>query len=98
MDCGCSYSNAGADEIQTSYECACVLRDTIKPYILRRLKEDVLSQLTLPQRSEQVLFCKLTAAQLQKYEAFLVSAVRLAGCACVLWLIGCTGHGQGVAR
>ena len=29
------YSNAGAEEIQTSYECACVLRDTIRPFLLR---------------------------------------------------------------
>ena len=34
------------------YRCACVLRDTINPYLLRRLKADV--KIQLPDKNEQV--------------------------------------------
>ena len=40
--------------------CACVLRDTINPYLLRRLKADV--KIQLPDKNEQVetVFERLT--------------------------------------
>ena len=55
--------------MQTAYRCACVLRDTISPYLLRRLKADV--KLQLPSKNEQVLFCQLTNIQREMYEDFL---------------------------
>ena len=42
-------------QVQTAYKCACVLRDTINPYLLRRMKADVKTNLNLPAKNEQVL-------------------------------------------
>ncbi|KAJ3380078.1 hypothetical protein HDU92_006206, partial [Lobulomyces angularis] len=53
---------------QTAYKCAVVLRDTISPYLLRRLKKDVAQD--LPKKSEQVLFCRLTPLQKKLYQQF----------------------------
>jgi DNA excision repair protein ERCC-6 len=47
------------------------LRDTISPYLLRRVKRDVLPQ--LPKKTEEVLLCKLTDEQRKMYETFLGS-------------------------
>ena len=41
--------------METAYRCACVLRDSIAPYLLRRLKADV--KLQLPKKNEQVCGC-----------------------------------------
>ena len=65
------YANATNVQVQAAYKCALVLRDLINPYLLRRMKMDVATD--LPQKSEQVLFCKLTNVQRQAYEAFISS-------------------------
>ncbi|KAF8427830.1 hypothetical protein EV426DRAFT_588482 [Tirmania nivea] len=65
------YANATNIQIQTGYQCACVLRDLVSPYLLRRLKVDVAAD--LPKKVEQVLFCKLTKVQRDLYEEFLKS-------------------------
>ncbi|GAA6107372.1 DNA excision repair protein ERCC-6 isoform X1 [Tachysurus ichikawai] len=67
------YSNASPVQVQTAYKCACVLRDTINPYLLRRMKADVKANLSLPDKNEQVLFCRLTEEQRQVYQNFLDS-------------------------
>uniref|UniRef100_A0AAX7URZ7 DNA excision repair protein ERCC-6 n=1 Tax=Astatotilapia calliptera TaxID=8154 RepID=A0AAX7URZ7_ASTCA len=67
------YSNASPVQVQTAFKCACVLRDTINPYLLRRMKADVKANLSLPDKNEQVLFCRLTAEQRQVYQSFLDS-------------------------
>lgn len=67
------YSNASPVQVQTAFKCACVLRDTINPYLLRRMKEDVKANLALPDKNEQVLFCRLTEEQRQVYQSFLDS-------------------------
>ena len=59
-------------EVTTAYKCAVVLRDLIAPYLLRRRKADVAQQ--LPTKTEQVLFCSLTAEQRDLYRAYLSSA------------------------
>lgn len=41
-------------QVKTAYKCACVLRDTINPYLLRRMKADVKMSLSLPDKNEQV--------------------------------------------
>ena len=41
-------------KVETAYRCASVLRDTINPYLLRRLKKDVNMSLDLPTKNEQV--------------------------------------------
>ncbi|KAG0243409.1 SNF2 family N-terminal domain-containing protein [Mortierella sp. GBAus27b] len=65
------YANASNIQVQTAYKCACVLRDLINPYLLRRMKVDVASD--MPKKSEQVLFCKLTPPQRAAYEDFIKS-------------------------
>lgn len=67
------YANASDIQVQIAYKCSCVLRDTIKPFLLRRTKAEVNNKLKLPDRSEQVLFCKLTDKQRKLYEAYLQS-------------------------
>ncbi|KAF4090355.1 hypothetical protein AMELA_G00050880 [Ameiurus melas] len=67
------YSNASPVQVQTAYKCACVLRDSINPYLLRRMKADVKANLSLPDKNEQVLFCRLTEEQRQVYQNFLDS-------------------------
>lgn len=65
------YSTASRAQVHTAYKCSLVLRDLISPYLLRRLKKDVATQ--LPEKHEQILFVKLTPEQREKYEAFLRS-------------------------
>lgn len=65
------YANATNVQVQTAYKCAVVLRDMISPYLLRRMKVDVASD--LPKKTEKVLFCKLTKVQREAYESFLKS-------------------------
>uniref|UniRef100_A0A8C0AQB2 DNA excision repair protein ERCC-6 n=1 Tax=Buteo japonicus TaxID=224669 RepID=A0A8C0AQB2_9AVES len=67
------YSNASPVQVKTAYKCACVLRDTINPYLLRRMKADVKMSLSLPDKNEQVLFCRLTDEQRQVYQNFISS-------------------------
>ncbi|XP_061807656.1 DNA excision repair protein ERCC-6 [Nerophis lumbriciformis] len=67
------YSNASPVQVQTAFKCACVLRDTINPYLLRRMKADVKANLALPDKNEQVLFCRLTQEQREVYQSFLDS-------------------------
>ncbi|XP_063599874.1 DNA excision repair protein ERCC-6-like [Penaeus indicus] len=65
------YANASKLEVQTAFKCASMLRDTINPYLLRRMKCDVRSHLKLPDKNEQVLFCDLTEAQRQVYRSYI---------------------------
>ncbi|KAK9449085.1 SNF2 family N-terminal domain-containing protein [Limtongia smithiae] len=65
------YANASNVQVQTAFKCACVLRDLISPYLLRRMKIDVAAD--LPKKTEQVLFCKLTKSQRDGYVEFLKS-------------------------
>uniref|UniRef100_A0A8C1S2P9 DNA excision repair protein ERCC-6 n=1 Tax=Cyprinus carpio TaxID=7962 RepID=A0A8C1S2P9_CYPCA len=67
------YANVSPLQIQTAYKCACVLRDTINPYLLRRMEADVKANLSLPDKNKQVLFCRLTEDQQQVYQNFLDS-------------------------
>lgn len=65
------YANATNIQVQTAYKCAVVLRNLIAPYLLRRMKSDVATD--LPQKTEKVLFCKLTKSQKEAYSTFLKS-------------------------
>ena len=65
------YANASNLQVQTAHKCAETLKDAISPYLLQRFKIDVASD--LPKKSEQVLFCKLTALQRREYQKFLSS-------------------------
>ncbi|KAJ1527811.1 hypothetical protein ONE63_007757 [Megalurothrips usitatus] len=65
------YSNASEVMVATAYKCATVLRDTISPYLLRRMKADVSEHIKLPSKNEQVLFCRLTDEQRDLYKEYL---------------------------
>ena len=67
------YSNANRSQVATGHKCATVLRDTINPYLLRRLKSDVKSHINLPAKNEQVLFCRLTEEQRSLYRSYIES-------------------------
>jgi DNA excision repair protein ERCC-6 len=65
------YANATNLQIQVATKCAETLKDAISPYLLQRLKVDVAAD--LPKKTEQVIFCKLTALQRKAYENYLKS-------------------------
>ncbi|CAF1305426.1 unnamed protein product [Rotaria sp. Silwood1] len=67
------YANANPIEVQTAYKCACILRDTIKKYLIRRIKSEQNIVLQLPMKNEQVLFCRLTKTQKYIYKEYLKS-------------------------
>ena len=51
-----------------------MLRDTISPYLLRRMKEDVKNHINLPEKNEQVLFCRLSDEQRALYRSYIEGA------------------------
>jgi DNA excision repair protein ERCC-6 len=63
------YANASTMQVETAYRCSVVLKGLIGPYLLRRLKRDVGT--SLPDKTEQVLFCELTREQRTAYLDFL---------------------------
>ncbi|KJZ73783.1 hypothetical protein HIM_06901 [Hirsutella minnesotensis 3608] len=65
------YANASNLQVMTAEKCAEALKETISEYLLQRLKVDVAAD--LPEKTEQVLFCKLTDGQREAYETFLKS-------------------------
>ncbi|KAF5021554.1 hypothetical protein F66182_6411 [Fusarium sp. NRRL 66182] len=65
------YANASNLQVMTAEKCAEALKETIGEYLLQRLKVDVAAD--LPEKTEQVLFCKLTDGQRKAYETFLKS-------------------------
>ncbi|GAO14656.1 hypothetical protein UVI_02008960 [Ustilaginoidea virens] len=65
------YANASNLQVMTAEKCAEALKETISEYLLQRLKVDVAAD--LPEKTEQVLFCKLTSGQRKAYETFLAS-------------------------
>lgn len=67
------YANANPIEVQTAYKCACILRDTIQKYLIRRVKSEQKEVLQLPTKNEQVLFCSLTETQKNIYKGYLAS-------------------------
>ncbi|KAL0125136.1 hypothetical protein PUN28_004343 [Cardiocondyla obscurior] len=67
------YANATPLQEATALQIATMLKDTIKPFMLRRTKTDVKHHLTLPEKNEQVLFCSLTDEQTKIYKKYLCS-------------------------
>ena len=65
------YANASNLQVMTAEKCAEALKETISEYLLQRLKVDVAAD--LPEKTEQVLFCKLTEEQKKAYHRFLNS-------------------------
>ncbi|RNE99365.1 putative DNA excision repair protein [Trypanosoma rangeli] len=59
--------------LATAVECAQALRERIAPYLLRRLKRQVMHH-ALPQKYERVIRCPLSDEQLEAYVELLTSA------------------------
>ncbi|EAN85915.1 putative DNA excision repair protein [Trypanosoma cruzi] len=59
--------------LATAVECAQALRERIAPYLLRRLKRQVMSD-ALPQKYERVIRCPLSDDQLEAYVELLTSS------------------------
>jgi DNA excision repair protein ERCC-6 len=67
------FANATKVQIRSAYKLAVLLRDAINPYMLQRMKKDVEMVLNLPDKSEQILFCDLTAHQRSLYKEYISS-------------------------
>lgn len=65
------YASASPSQVITAFRCSVMLRDLIKPFLLRRLKADV--DVFLPEKSEQVMMCRLTPEQVTAYRHWLHS-------------------------
>lgn len=63
------HRGASSLAIATGDRCSKTLRETVRPYMLRRVKADVAD--SLPPKTEQVFFCKLTLQQENIYQAAL---------------------------
>ena len=59
------YKHANRLEVELGIRMATALRDLIKPYLMRRMKRDC--KLSLPTKTEQVLFCELSKSQIEAY-------------------------------
>ncbi|RLN06101.1 hypothetical protein BBJ28_00004669 [Nothophytophthora sp. Chile5] len=74
------YATATKMQVLMAYKCALALKDLIRPFLLRRTKQEVLTDgggssmgALLPGKREQILFCRLTARQRALYKRFLGS-------------------------
>ncbi|GMF25810.1 unnamed protein product [Phytophthora lilii] len=74
------YATATKMQVLMAYKCALALKDLIQPFLLRRTKQEVLTNSTshnmgalLPGKQEQILFCRLTKRQRALYKRFLAS-------------------------
>lgn len=65
------WKSASPMQKHLAYETTVVLRELIRPYLLRRLKKDVNAQ--LPTKTEQILMCRLTSVQRTMYKKYLGS-------------------------
>lgn len=54
---------------------ATALKTLISPYLLRRTKSEVQHHIFLPNKKEQVLFCKLTNEQNDLYKGYLMVSI-----------------------
>ncbi|KAJ8524579.1 hypothetical protein ON010_g16538 [Phytophthora cinnamomi] len=74
------YATATKMQVLMAYQCALALKDLIQPFLLRRTKQEVLTNgvsgkmgALLPGKQEQILFCRLTKRQRALYKRFLAS-------------------------
>ena len=63
------YKNASPVQVHTAFRCATVLRSTILPFMIRRMKADV--KANLPEKTEQILFCNLAPRQRAVYMDYI---------------------------
>uniref|UniRef100_M4BQK0 DNA excision repair protein n=1 Tax=Hyaloperonospora arabidopsidis (strain Emoy2) TaxID=559515 RepID=M4BQK0_HYAAE len=75
------YATATKMQVLMAYKCALALKDLIQPFLLRRTKQEILTNeagngtcALLPKKQEQIIFCRLTARQRALYKRFLASS------------------------
>lgn len=61
------YANANALQYEIAIRCASTLQRIVKPYLLRRKKDDLITVTNLPPKTEQVLFCQISPRQREIY-------------------------------
>lgn len=67
------YSTATKLQVEIATQTASTLQRIIRPYILRRKKDELQHCIQLPKKTEQILFCKLTKKQCEVYDLILSS-------------------------
>ena len=67
------YANASRLQAEIAVQTASMLQRIVKPYLLRRRKDDLIETTKLPKKVEHVLFCKLTSRQRRLYQDILDS-------------------------
>jgi DNA excision repair protein ERCC-6 len=67
------FVNATPMQEATALSVATTLKNLITPFLLRRSKDEVQNHISLPNKSEQVLFCSLTEEQRELYKGYLMS-------------------------
>ncbi|KAF1779527.1 P-loop containing nucleoside triphosphate hydrolase [Phytophthora cactorum] len=71
------YATATKMQVLMAYKCALALKDLIQPFLLRRTKQEVLTNDAnsnmLPGKQEQIIFCRLTKRQRALYKRFVAS-------------------------
>ena len=68
-----AYTNANKVQKEVAVQTAAMLQRIIRPYLLRRRKDDLIMTTQLPSKTEQVLFCKLSRRQRDIYVDILNS-------------------------
>ncbi|CAI5710802.1 unnamed protein product [Hyaloperonospora brassicae] len=75
------YATATKMQVLMAYKCALSLRDLIQSFLLRRTKQEILTNgadngmgALLPGKQEQIIFCRLTVRQRALYRRFLSSS------------------------
>ena len=68
------YTNISRLQVEIATQTALTLQRIVRPYILRRCKQDLVDVVQLPAKTEQILFCRLTKLQKQVYDQILGSS------------------------
>jgi DNA excision repair protein ERCC-6 len=61
------YASANVLQYEIAIRCASTLQKIVKPYLLRRKKDDLITVTKLPPKTEQVLFCQISPRQREIY-------------------------------
>lgn len=68
-----AYAHASKLQYEIAIRCAGTLQRMVRPYLLRRKKDDLAQVANLPPKTEQVLFCPISTKQRTIYEQVLDS-------------------------
>lgn len=68
------YANASKLQYEVAIRCASTLQRIVRPFLLRRKKDDLKDVAKLPPKTEQVLFCQISVRQREIYQRILSSS------------------------